>query len=65
MPAGSLKAGAGPRRTACIGANHPGRNFRRTWEKDPDLNRRFQHGGEIREPSREVSVEILRGLKER
>ncbi|APD47906.1 AAA family ATPase [Synechococcus sp. CS-602] len=47
----------------CIGATTP-EDFRRTVEKDPALNRRFQQVV-IREPSREVSVEILRGLKER
>ena len=47
----------------CIGATTP-EDYRRTVEKDPGLNRRFQQVV-IREPSREVSLEILRGLKER
>jgi ATP-dependent Clp protease ATP-binding subunit ClpA len=47
----------------CIGATTP-EDYRRTVEKDPALNRRFQQVL-VREPSREVSVEILRGLKER
>ena len=47
----------------CIGATTP-EDYRRTVEKDPALNRRFQQVV-IREPSREVSLEILRGLKER
>jgi ATP-dependent Clp protease ATP-binding subunit ClpA len=47
----------------CIGATTP-EDYRRTVEKDPALNRRFQQVV-IREPSREVSIEILRGLKER
>ena len=37
---------------------------RRTVEKDPALNRRFQQVL-IREPDLELSLEILRGLKER
>ena len=47
----------------CIGATTP-EDYRRTVEKDPALNRRFQQVV-IREPSKEVSLEILRGLKER
>ncbi|MFO7630101.1 MAG: AAA family ATPase [Prochlorococcaceae cyanobacterium] len=47
----------------CIGATTP-EEYRRTVEKDPALNRRFQQVL-IKEPSLEVSVEILRGLKER
>ncbi len=47
----------------CIGATTP-ENYRRTVEKDPALNRRFQQVL-IKEPSLELSLEILRGLKER
>ncbi|MCP9884704.1 AAA family ATPase [Synechococcus sp. ATX 2A4] len=47
----------------CIGATTP-EDYRRTVEKDPALNRRFQQVV-IREPNLEVSLEILRGLKER
>ncbi|MBC1259888.1 AAA family ATPase [Synechococcus sp. BSF8S] len=47
----------------CIGATTP-EDYRRTVEKDPALNRRFQQVL-IREPGKEVSLEILRGLKER
>jgi ATP-dependent Clp protease ATP-binding subunit ClpA len=47
----------------CIGATTP-EDYRRTVEKDPALSRRFQQVV-IREPSRDVSLEILRGLKER
>ncbi|MEC9453268.1 MAG: AAA family ATPase, partial [Cyanobacteriota bacterium] len=47
----------------CIGATTP-ENYRRTVEKDQALNRRFQQVL-IKEPSLELSVEILRGLKER
>ncbi len=47
----------------CIGATTP-ENYRRTVEKDPALNRRFQQVL-IKEPSLDLSVEILRGVKER
>ena len=47
----------------CIGATTP-ENYRRTVEKDPALNRRFQQVL-IKEPNLELSIEILRGLKER
>ncbi len=47
----------------CIGATTP-ENYRRTVEKDPALNRRFQQV-EIKEPNLELSLEILQGLKER
>ena len=47
----------------CIGATTP-EDYRLTVEKDPALNRRFQQVV-IREPDLELSLEILRGLKER
>ena len=47
----------------CIAATTP-EDYRRTVEKDPALNRRFQKVP-IQEPSIELSVDILRGLKER
>ena len=47
----------------CIGATTP-EDYRRTIEKDPALERRFQQVL-IREPDRETCLEILRGLKER
>ncbi len=47
----------------CIAATTP-ENYRLTVEKDQALNRRFQQVL-IKEPSLELSVEILRGLKER
>ncbi len=47
----------------CIGATTP-ENYRRTVEKDPALNRRFQQVL-IKEPNLELSIEILQGLKER
>jgi ATP-dependent Clp protease ATP-binding subunit ClpB len=47
----------------CIGATTP-EEYRRTIEKDPGLDRRFQQVV-IREPSPDTCVEILRGLKER
>ena len=47
----------------CIGATTP-EDYRRTVEKDPALNRRFQQVL-IKEPGREESTQILRGLKER
>ncbi len=47
----------------CIGASTP-ESYSRTIEKDQALNRRFQQVL-INEPSLELSVEILRGLKER
>ena len=47
----------------CIGATTP-EDYRRTVEKDPALNRRFQQVV-IREPDLALSLEILRGLKER
>ncbi len=47
----------------CIGATTP-ENYRKTVEKDQALNRRFQKVI-ITEPSIELSIEILLGLKER
>ncbi len=47
----------------CIGTTTP-ENYRRTVEKDQALNRRFQQVL-IKEPSLQLSVEILLGLKER
>ena len=47
----------------CIAATTP-EDYRRTVEKDPALHRRFQQVP-ILEPSLDLSVEILRGLKER
>jgi ATP-dependent Clp protease ATP-binding subunit ClpA len=47
----------------CVGATTP-EEYRRSIEKDPALERRFQQVV-IREPGLETSVEILRGLKER
>ncbi len=47
----------------CIGATTP-ENFQRTIEKDQALNRRFQQVY-IKEPNLALSIEILRGLKER
>ena len=47
----------------CIGATTP-EDYRLTVEKDPALNRHFQQVV-IREPDLELSLEILRGLKER
>ncbi len=47
----------------CIGAT-TSENYRRTVEKDQALNRRFQKVF-IKEPNVELSIEILRGLKER
>tara|TARA_Y100001968_G_scaffold205801_1_gene188998 strand:- start:2781 stop:5525 length:2745 start_codon:yes stop_codon:yes gene_type:complete len=47
----------------CIGATTP-ENYRRTIEKDQALNRRFQQVL-IKEPTLDLSLEILRGLKER
>jgi ATP-dependent Clp protease ATP-binding subunit ClpA len=47
----------------CIGATTV-EEYRRTLEKDPVLNRRFQKLL-IREPSPEESLEILRGVRER
>ncbi len=47
----------------CIGATTP-ENYRRTLEKDQALNIRFQKIL-IKEPSISLSVEILRGLKDR
>ena len=47
----------------CIGATTT-EHFRKTVEKDQALNRRFQQVI-IKEPSLELSVEILRGLKEK
>ncbi|MFM7675200.1 MAG: AAA family ATPase, partial [Synechococcus sp.] len=47
----------------CIGATTP-EEYRRTIEKDPGLDRRFQQVV-IREPAPDTCVEILRGLKER
>ena len=46
----------------CIGATTP-ENYRRTIEKDLALDRRFQQVS-IKEPSLELSLEILKGLKE-
>ena len=45
----------------CIGATTP-ENYRRTIEKDQALNRRFQQVL-IKEPSLDLSLEILKGLK--
>ncbi len=47
----------------CIGATTP-ENYRKTVEKDPALNRRFQQVL-IKEPNLELSLEILRGIRER
>tara|TARA_Y100001968_G_scaffold330928_1_gene384053 strand:- start:162 stop:2936 length:2775 start_codon:yes stop_codon:yes gene_type:complete len=47
----------------CIGATTP-ENYRKTVEKDQALNSRFQQIP-IKEPSLELSLEILRGIKER
>ena len=47
----------------CIGATTP-EDYRRSIEKDPGLERRFQQV-RIKEPGPDTSVEILRGLKER
>ena len=47
----------------CIGATTP-EDYRRTIEKDPAFERRFQQVL-VKEPSPDTSVEILRGLKER
>jgi ATP-dependent Clp protease ATP-binding subunit ClpA len=47
----------------CIGATTP-EEYRRSMEKDPALERRFQQLL-IREPAPETCVEILRGLRER
>jgi len=47
----------------CIGATTP-EEYRRTIEKDPALERRFQQVL-IREPDRQTCLQILRGLKER
>ena len=46
----------------CIGATTP-ENYKRTIEKDLALDRRFQQVS-IKEPSLELSLEILKGLKE-
>lgn len=47
----------------CIAATTP-EDYRRSVEKDPALSRRFQQVP-ILEPSIDLSIEILRGLKER
>ncbi len=47
----------------CIGATTP-ENYRRTIEKDQALDRQFQQVL-IKEPNLELSLEILKGLKER
>jgi len=47
----------------CIGATTP-EDYRRSIEKDPALERRFQQVL-IREPDQDICVQILRGLKER
>ena len=47
----------------CIGATTP-EDYRRTIEKDPALERRFQQVL-IREPDQDTCLQILRGLKER
>ncbi|MFM7311951.1 MAG: ATP-dependent Clp protease ATP-binding subunit [Cyanobium sp.] len=47
----------------CIGATTP-EDYRRTIEKDPALERRFQQVL-IREPDQATCLQILRGLKER
>ena len=46
----------------CIGATTP-ENYRRTIEKDLALDRRFQQVS-IKEPSLDLSLEILKGIKE-
>ena len=46
----------------CIGATTP-EDYRRTIEKDPALDRRFQQVL-IKEPSLDLSLDILKGLKE-
>ncbi len=46
----------------CIGATTP-ENYRRTIEKDLALDRRFQQVS-IKEPSLDLSLEILKGVKE-
>ncbi len=46
----------------CIGATTT-ENYRRTVEKDPTLNRRFQKV-HIKEPTLNLSIEIVSGLKE-
>ncbi len=47
----------------CIGATTP-ENYRRTIEKDQALNRRFQQVI-IKEPNLDLSLQILRGIKEK
>jgi len=47
----------------CIGATTP-ESYRRTIEKDPALDRRFQQVL-IKEPNLDLSLDILKGLKER
>jgi ATP-dependent Clp protease ATP-binding subunit ClpB len=47
----------------CIGATTP-EDYRRSIGKDPALERRFQQVT-VREPDRDICVQILRGLKER
>ena len=47
----------------CIGATTP-QDFRRTIEKDPALQRRFQRVV-VEEPDSSTCIQILRGLKER
>ncbi|KGG13164.1 MULTISPECIES: ATP-dependent Clp protease ATP-binding subunit [Prochlorococcus] len=60
--AGSLlKPALASGKLRCIGATTP-ENFRRTIDKDQALNRRFQQVL-IKEPSIDLSVEILRGIK--
>ena len=46
----------------CIGATTPD-NYRRTIEKDLALDRRFQQVS-IKEPSLDLSLQILKGLKD-
>jgi ATP-dependent Clp protease ATP-binding subunit ClpA len=61
--AGILKPALARGDLRCIGATTP-EDFRRTIEKDPALERRFQQVL-IREPDRSTCLEILRGLRER
>ena len=61
--AGILKPALARGDLRCIGATTP-EDFRRTIEKDPALERRFQQVL-IREPDRATCLEILRGLRER
>ena len=47
----------------CIGATTP-EDYKKNIEKDPGLNRRFQQVI-IKEPSLDLSIEIVRGIKEK